>query len=95
MGVGRSNISASRLGVTGSEFIRTFVMARIAGRMSMIRSWRVVVFLDEAAKMVSTNQFFNLVLECFANVCGMAIVMVIVAVFGHVDVGRIGRRARW
>jgi len=51
--------------------VRTFVVARIAGRASVVRtskligSWRVVVSADEAAEEANTNQFFNLVLECF------------------------------
>ena len=50
----------------------------------------MVVFPDEVAKMASTNQFFNLVLECFAFICGMAIVTVIATVFDYVGVGRVG-----
>ena len=70
-------------------------MARIAGRASVVRSWRVVVFVDEAAEMASTNQFFNLVLECFAFVCGVTIITVITTIFSHVGVWGIGRLARW
>jgi len=55
----------------------------------------VVVSVDEAAKMASTNQFFYLVLECFAFVCGMSIVMVVAAIFGHVCVMRVGCFTRW
>jgi len=63
----------------------------------VVGSWRlgVVVSANEVAEMASMNQFFNLVLECFAFVCGMAIVTVIATVFGHVGVGRIGRLVRW
>jgi len=55
----------------------------------------VVLSADEAAKMASTNQFFNLILECFAFICSMAIVTVIAIVFGHVSVGKIERFTRW
>jgi len=56
--------------------------------MSLVGSWRVwvVVSADEATKMANTNQFFNLVLECFAFVCGMAIVT---------DSGSIWSYLRW
>jgi len=33
----------------------------------------VVVSTDEAAKVASTNQFFNLALECFAFLCGVVV----------------------
>jgi len=89
-------MSAGRLGVMADGLVRTSVAMRIVGRMSVVGSWRVwVVFsTDVATEMASMNQLFNLVLECFAFVCGMTIVTVIVAVFGHVSVGRIGRFAK-
>jgi len=73
------------------------VTVRIAGRVSVIGSWRmwVVVSADEAVEMASTNQFFDLVLNCFAFVCGMAIITVIATIFGHVYVGRVGCFTRW
>ena len=85
------------VGVMACGLVGTSVMAKIARRVLVVRSWRmwVVVSADEAAEMASTNQFFNLFLECFAFVCGMAVVMVIATIFGHVGVGRIGRFARW
>jgi len=49
----------------------------------------------EAAEMASTNQFFNLVLESFAFFCGVAIVLVIAAIFSHVCVGGSGRLTWW
>ena len=61
----------------------------------MVRSWTMVVFTNEAAEMASTNQFLNLVLECFAFLCGVAIVSVIAAILSHVDVGGSGRLAWW
>jgi len=80
-----------------SGLVRTSVVARFAGRMSVVRSWRVwvIVSTDEATEMANTNQFFNLVLECFVFVYSMAIVTVIATVFGHVNVRRIRRFARW
>ena len=55
----------------------------------------VVVSADEAVKMASTNQFFYLVLECFAFVYGMATVSVVAIVYGHVCVGRVRCFTRW
>jgi len=48
----------------------------------------VVVSSDEAAKVASTDQFFNFILECFAFFCSVAMVAVIVAIFGHIGIGR-------
>jgi len=75
----------------------TSVTTRIMGRVSVIGSGRmwVVISVDEATEMASTNQFFDLVLECFAFVSSVAIVSVISVVFGHVCVGRVGCFARW
>jgi len=53
----------------------------------------VVVFADEAAEVANTNQFFNLVLECFTFLRGVAVVSVIAAIFSHVAVGGSGRLA--
>ena len=76
-------------------------MARIAGRASVvitcrvIGSWRVVVSTNEMAEMASTNQFLNLVLECFAFLCGVVVVSVIATIFSHVRIGESGRLVRW
>jgi len=77
--------------------VRTSVTTRIVARVSVVGSWKVwmVVSTNEVAEMASMNQFFYLVLECFAFVCGMAIVTVIAVVFGHVGIGRIRCFARW
>jgi len=77
--------------------VRTSVTARFAGRMSVVGSWRewVVVSANEAVEMASTNQFFDFVLKCFTFICSMAIVTMIMAVFGHVNVGMIRCFARW
>ena len=56
----------------------------------MVGSWRVVISADEVVEMANTNQFFNLVLECFAFFSGVAIVSVLAAIFSHVDVGGSG-----
>jgi len=78
-----------------------FVTVIIAGRASVVRtrsvigSGRVVVSADEAAEMANTNQFFNLVLECFTFLRGVAVVSVIATIFSHVCVGRSGRLVLW
>ena len=76
-------------------------MARLAGRAlvvrtwRVIRSWRMVVSTDETAEVATTNHFFNLVLEWFAFLCGVAVVSVIPTIFSHVRVWGSGRLAWW
>jgi len=101
VGVGRGNIGARRLVVAVSGLTWTFFVARITGRASVVRAWmvigywRVVVSADEAVEVASTNQFFNLVLECFAFLCGVVVVSVIAAIFSHVRVRGSGHLAWW
>ena len=52
------------------------------------RGGGMVISTDEAAKVASTDQFFYLILECFAVFCSVAMVAVVAAIFGHVSVGR-------
>jgi len=54
-----------------------------------------VVSKNEAAKVANTNQFFNLVLECFAFLYGMVVVSVLATVFSHVRFGGSGGLAWW
>jgi len=70
-------------------------VARIVGTTSVVGSWRVVVSTDEATEMASTNQLFNLVLECFAFVCGVAIVSMMATIFSFVGIGGNGYLAWW
>jgi len=57
-----------------------FIVARVAGRESVIGTRRmmglggVVFAADKAAKVASSHQFFNFILECFTVLCGMAMV---------------------
>jgi len=51
--------------------------------------------MDEVAEMDNTNQFFDLVLECFAFFYGVAVVSVIAAIFIHVCVWGSGCLAWW
>ena len=72
--------------------VGAFIVARVAGRASVVRTRRmmgsggVVFSADKVAEMASTDQFFNLILECFTVLCGMAVVSVIAAVFSHVRI---------
>ena len=61
----------------------------------VIGSGRVVFSADKTAEMVSTNQFFNFILECFTFLCGVVVISMIAAVFSHVNVGRSGRHVWW
>jgi len=78
-----------------------FIVARVAGKASMVGTRRmmgsrgVVFSVDKAAKVASTHQFFNFILECFTVLCGMAMVSVIAIVFSHVRVEGSGRLVWW
>jgi len=76
-------------------------VARVVERTSVVRSRRVtgsrrmIASADEAAKVTSTNQFFNFILECFAVLYSVAMVAVIATVFGHISIGGSGCFAWW
>jgi len=68
----------------------------VVGTRRMAGSRGMILSADEAAKVDNTHQFFNFILECFAVLCSMAMVAVIVVIFGHISVGGSGRLAwRW
>ena len=76
--------------VTGVVWRASVVRSRgVAGSRGMIIS------TDEAAKMTSTDQFFYLILECFAVFCSVAMVTVVAVIFGHINVRRCGCLAWW
>jgi len=58
-------------------------------------SRRRIISTDEAAKVTSTNQFFYFILECFVVFCSVAIVAVVVAIFGHISIRGSGCLAWW
>jgi len=92
IGAGRFGFLVSRLGwasiVTGIVWRASVVESRgVAGLRGMIIS------TDEAAKMTSTDQFFYLILECFAVFCSVAMVAVVEAILGHNSIGRSACRA--
>jgi len=61
-------------------------VARVVARASMVRSRRVtgsrgmILSADEAAKVTSTNQFFNFILECFVVLCSVDMIVVVAAI---------------
>ena len=61
----------------------------VAGSRGMIISANV------ATKVTGTDQFFYLILECFAVFCSMAIVAVAAAIFCHINIRRCGCLAWW
>jgi len=67
----------------------------------MVKSRRVtgsrgiIISADEAAKVASMNLFFNFILECFVVLCSVAMVAVVAAIFGHINIEGSGRLARW
>jgi len=67
--------------------MRVMERASVVGTRRMAGSRRVIFSADKAAKVTSTHQFFEFILECFTVFCSMAMVAVIEAIFGHVGVG--------
>jgi len=64
-------------------------MKGVCGRMEGVAGSRgMIISSDEAAKMTSTDQFFYLILECFAVFCSM--VTVVAAILGHISIRRCG-----
>jgi len=76
-------------------------VARVVARASMVRSRKVtgsrgmIISADEAAKVTSTNQFFNFILECFVVLCSVDMIVVVAAIFDHISIGGSGRLAWW
>ena len=55
----------------------------------------MIISTDEAAKVTSIDQFFYLILKCFVVFCGVAIVAMVAAIFGHISIRRCGCLAWW
>jgi len=53
----------------------------------MAGSRGMILYANEAAKVASTHQFFNFILECFAVLYSVAMGSVIAAIFGHLSMG--------
>jgi len=58
---------------------------------TVVRLFRVVwsISLDETTEVASANQFFFFVLKCLALIHGVAVILVILAVLGHICIGGI------
>jgi len=54
---------------------------------------RMIISVDGAAKLTSTDQFFYFILVCFAVFCSVAMVAVVAAIFGHINIRGSGRLA--
>jgi len=53
----------------------------------------MIISVDGAAKLTSTDQFFYFILVCFAVFCSVAMVAVVAAIFGHINIRGSGRLA--
>ena len=67
----------------------------MVGLRGVARSIGMIIFTYEAAKVTNTDQFFYLILECFAVFCSVAMVAVVAAIFGHISVRRCGCLVWW
>ena len=55
----------------------------------------MIISTDEAAKVTSTDQFFYFILECFVVFCSVAVVAVVAAILGHINIRRSGCLTWW
>ena len=67
----------------------------MVGLMGVAGSIGMIISTDEAAKVTSTDQFFYLILECFAVFCSVAMIAVVAAILGHISIRRCGCLAWW
>ena len=64
-------------------------MGGVCGRIKGVAGLRgMFISTDEATKVTSTDQFFYLILECFAVFCSVAVIAVVTVIFGHISVRR-------
>jgi len=67
----------------------------------VVRSRRVtgsrgmIISADEAAKVTSTDQFFNFILECFAVFYSVDMIAVVAIIFVHISIGGSDHLAWW
>ena len=102
-GVDRGDVGAGRfrflVGGLGGVSVATGVMLRVSmvGSRGVTgsRGRGMVISMDETAKVANTDQLFYFILECFAFFCSVAMVAVIAAIFGHVNIRRGGCLAWW
>jgi len=62
----------------------------MVGSRGVAGSRGMVIPADEKAKVASTDQFFYFILECFAVFCGVAMIAVVSAIFGHIGIRKSG-----
>jgi len=99
--VGGSDVGAGRFGFLvkglGGASVMTGVVwgASVVGSRGVAGSRGMVISTDEATKVTSMDQFFYLILECFAVFCSMAMVTVVTIIFGHISVMRCGCLTWW
>jgi len=99
--VGRGDGGVGRFGLLVSRLDGTSIVTGVVWRVSVVGSrWvagsrGMIISTDEAAKVTSTDQFFYLILECFAVFCSMAMVAVVATIFGHISVRRCSYLAWW
>jgi len=55
----------------------------------------MIISTDEAAKVTITDQFFYIILECFAVFSSVAMVAVVAAILGHINIRRSGYLTWW
>jgi len=67
----------------------------VVGSRGVAGSRGMIVSSGEATKMTNTDQFFYLILECFAVFCSVAMVAVVAAILGHISVRRCDCLAWW
>jgi len=67
----------------------------VVGSRGVAGSRVMVIPTDETAKVASTDQFFYFILECFAVLGGVAMITVVAAILGHIDIRRSGGLAWW
>ena len=87
------------VGGLGGAFVVTGIMwrASVVGSRGVAgsRGRGMVNFADETAKVASMDQFFYFILECFAFFRSVTMVAMVLAILGHVGVGRCGCLVWW
>jgi len=62
----------------------------VVGSRGVAGARGMIISMDEAAKVTNTDQFFYLILECFAVFCSVAMVAVVATILGHISIRRCG-----
>jgi len=67
----------------------------VVGSRGVAGSRGMIISMDEAAKVTSTDQFFYFILECFTVFCSVAMIAVVAAILGHISIRRSACVAWW